>query len=217
YDVLRKLAAVRMAADAPDDTLQPTALVHEAYLRLVGGTDQPRWDSRGHFFAAAAEAMRRILVEAARRKHGPKHGGHLLRHDLDPEYPAGPNRPAHLLALDEALDALRPARAPGGRGGQAPLLRWPDCRGGCGRARHLVSDRGQRLGVRPGLAGRRPPRRKVTRGRGKIRWNRCVIRPELSHCRMGRLLSWGSAMSERDIFTAARQMTDPAARSPYLA
>jgi RNA polymerase sigma factor (TIGR02999 family) len=106
YDELRKLAAVRMAAESPDHTLQPTALVHEAYLRLVGGTDQPRWDNRGHFFAAAAEAMRRILVEAARRKHGPQHGGHLLRHDLDPDYPASPDRSARLLALDEALDRL---------------------------------------------------------------------------------------------------------------
>src|SRR5262249_55924182 len=87
YDELRKLAAVRMAVESPDHPLQPTALVHEAYLRLVGGTAQRRWDNRGHFFAAAAAAMRRILVEAARRKHGPEHGGHLLRHDLDPEYP----------------------------------------------------------------------------------------------------------------------------------
>ena len=106
YDELRKLAAVRMAAESPDHTLQPTALVHEAYLRLVGGTDQRRWDNRGHFFAAAATAMRRMLAEAARRKHGPEHGGHLLRHDLDPEYPAGPDRSARLLELDEALDRL---------------------------------------------------------------------------------------------------------------
>src|SRR5580765_2242514 len=75
YDELRKLAAVRMAAEAPGHTLQPTALVHEAYLRLVGRDDDDRWDNRGHFFAAAAEAMRRILVEAARRKHGPEQGG----------------------------------------------------------------------------------------------------------------------------------------------
>jgi RNA polymerase sigma factor (TIGR02999 family) len=106
YDELRKLAAVRMAAEAPGHTLQPTALVHEVYLRLVGPADERRWDNRGHFFAAAAEAMRRILVEAARRKHGPEHGGHLLRHDLDPEQPADPGRPERLLALDEALDRL---------------------------------------------------------------------------------------------------------------
>src|SRR5215470_6037158 len=74
YDELRKLAAARMAAEAPGHTLQPTALVHEAYLRLVGPVDERRWDNRGHFFAAAAEAMRRILVESARRKNSLKHG-----------------------------------------------------------------------------------------------------------------------------------------------
>src|SRR5438552_15310207 len=74
YDELRKLAAVRMAAESPDQTLQPTALVHEAYLRLLGPGDELRWENRGHFFAAAAEAMRRILVDAARRKAAAKHG-----------------------------------------------------------------------------------------------------------------------------------------------
>src|SRR5262245_9539345 len=75
YDELRGLAAARMAAESPDHTLQPTALVHEAYLRLVGATRQAEWNGRGHFFAAAAEAMRRILVEAARRKRRVRHGG----------------------------------------------------------------------------------------------------------------------------------------------
>src|SRR6266550_4267352 len=75
YDELRKLAAVRMAAESPDQTLQPTALVHEAFLRLVGPADDARWDNRGHFFAAAAEAMRRILVDGARRKAAARHGG----------------------------------------------------------------------------------------------------------------------------------------------
>jgi RNA polymerase sigma factor (TIGR02999 family) len=107
YDELRALAAARMAAESPGHTLQPTALVHEAYLRLVGPADGNRWDGRGHFFAAAAEAMRRILVEAARRKRGPEHGGHLARHDLDPEHPAAPDHlSARLVALDEALDRL---------------------------------------------------------------------------------------------------------------
>jgi RNA polymerase sigma factor (TIGR02999 family) len=105
YDELRKLAAARMAAESPEHTLQPTALVHEAYLRLVGGDDN-RWDGRGHFFAAAAEAMRRILVEQARRKHGPQRGGDFTRHDLDPEQPAPPGPSPRLLALDEALDRL---------------------------------------------------------------------------------------------------------------
>src|SRR5205809_6074629 len=75
YDELRKLAAARMAAEAPDHTLQPTALVHEAYLRLVGGDEGQPWNGRGHFFAAAAEAMRRIHVDAARRKQAAQRGG----------------------------------------------------------------------------------------------------------------------------------------------
>src|SRR3954454_12192743 len=75
YDELRKLAAARVADEAPDQTLQPTALVHEAYLRLVGPADELRWDNRGHFFAAAAEAMRRILVDRARARQAAKRGG----------------------------------------------------------------------------------------------------------------------------------------------
>src|SRR6476469_6182709 len=82
YDELRKLAAVRLAAESSDQTLQPTALVHEAYLRLVGPADGARWDGRGHFCAAAAEAMRRILVDAARRKAALKHGGDCARLEL---------------------------------------------------------------------------------------------------------------------------------------
>jgi RNA polymerase sigma factor (TIGR02999 family) len=107
YGELRALAAARLAAERPGDTLQPTALVHEAYLRLVGPADAARWDSRGHFFAAAAEAMRRILVERARRKAGPARGGRLTRRELDAEQPAAVDRGAErLLALDEALDRL---------------------------------------------------------------------------------------------------------------
>jgi RNA polymerase sigma factor (TIGR02999 family) len=103
YDELRKLAAARMAAESPDQTLQPTALVHEAYLRLIGPVDQARWENRGHFFAAAAEAMRRILVEAARRKRTGKHGGGYHRVEL-PEIPAPEEiADARLLALDAAL------------------------------------------------------------------------------------------------------------------
>ncbi|HEV3387161.1 MAG TPA: ECF-type sigma factor, partial [Gemmata sp.] len=104
YDELRKLAASRMADEAPNQTLQATALVHEAYLRLIGPADEVRWENRGHFFAAAAEAMRRILVDAARRKRREKHGGQIERVDL-------PNVPARepddrLLALDDALPGL---------------------------------------------------------------------------------------------------------------
>ncbi len=103
YDELRKLAAARMAAESPDQTLQPTALVHEAYLRLISPGDEVQWDSRGHFFAAAAEAMRRILVDAARRKRSAKHGGHLRRVEL-PDVPAESEiGDEKLLALDAAL------------------------------------------------------------------------------------------------------------------
>jgi RNA polymerase sigma factor (TIGR02999 family) len=103
YDELRKLAGARMAAESPDQTLQATALVHEAYLRLVGPDDVARWENRRHFFAAAAEAMRRILVENARRKRTEKHGGRRPRVDL-PDVPAEPEiENEQLLALDGAL------------------------------------------------------------------------------------------------------------------
>ena len=107
YDELRKLAAVRMGAEAPDHTLQPTALVHEAYLRLVGGGQPQDWNGRGHFFAAAAEAMRRILVERARRKGRHRHGGGYRRVDLDDALSVAAAEPSHdLLDLDEALTRL---------------------------------------------------------------------------------------------------------------
>jgi RNA polymerase sigma factor (TIGR02999 family) len=104
YDELRALAARRMVAEAPGQTLQATALVHEAYVRLVG--DGQAWTGRGHFFAAAAEAMRRILVENARRKRRRKHGGNRVRHGLDMETVAAPEASEDLLALDEALSLL---------------------------------------------------------------------------------------------------------------
>jgi len=112
YDELRKLAAQKLASERAGQTLQPTALVHEAYLRLVGsqsdgnGQETEKWDSRGHFFAAAAEAMRRILVENARRKKRLKHGGGRQRLDLDDhDVPVQPT-PEEILALDEALTHL---------------------------------------------------------------------------------------------------------------
>lgn len=104
YGELRNLAAQRLAHENPGQTLQPTALVHEAYLRLVGQADGPHWDGRGHFFAAAAEAMRRILVENARRKRRAKRGGGLHRVDLDDV--AAPSADDQLLALNEALERL---------------------------------------------------------------------------------------------------------------
>src|SRR3954447_8347771 len=106
YDELRKLAAQKLAHEAPGHTLRAPALVHEASLRLVGGGEERRWDSRGHFFAAAAEAMRRILVENARRKRSGKHGGGMVRQDLDEVQLAAPVLREDLLALDEALNRL---------------------------------------------------------------------------------------------------------------
>jgi RNA polymerase sigma factor (TIGR02999 family) len=106
YEELRQLAAHKLTQEKPGQTLEATALVHEAYLRLVGNGQEQQWDSRGHFFAAAAEAMRRILVERARRKATHKHGGHVQRLDLDEISPASDGRSEQLLALDEALDEL---------------------------------------------------------------------------------------------------------------
>jgi RNA polymerase sigma factor (TIGR02999 family) len=106
YDELRKLAVARMAAESPEHTLQPTALVHEAYLRLVVRGDGKQWDGRGHFFSAAAEAMRWILVDAARRKRQQKHGGGLARVELDTFPVAAPDSRHDLVALDAALTRL---------------------------------------------------------------------------------------------------------------
>lgn len=106
YDELRKLAAAKLAQENPGQTLQATALVHEAYLRLVGGDGGEKWDSRGHFFAAAAEGMRRILVESARRKARRRHGGELTRVDLLEADLVGSLPPEEMLALDEMLSAL---------------------------------------------------------------------------------------------------------------
>src|SRR5436190_21833430 len=105
YAELRKLAAQRLAQEKPGQTLQATALVHEAYLRLVGAGD-PGWSGRGHFFAAAAEAMRRILVENARRKKRLKRGGSRQRQELDESRLVAPQPREDLLALDEALTRL---------------------------------------------------------------------------------------------------------------
>jgi RNA polymerase sigma factor (TIGR02999 family) len=105
YDELRKLAAQKMAREKPGQTLEATALVHEAYLRLVG-TEEPGWNGRGHFFAAAAEAMRRILIERARRRQAQRRGGGRKRLELDQAELAAPERSDDLLALDEALELL---------------------------------------------------------------------------------------------------------------
>jgi RNA polymerase sigma factor (TIGR02999 family) len=115
YDELRPLAAQKLAHEPPGQTLQPTALVHEAYLRLVAsprresGESEARWDNRGHFFAAAAAAMRRILVESARRRRCLKRGGELVRQELDEEILAAPEPREDLVALDDALNKLAAA------------------------------------------------------------------------------------------------------------
>jgi RNA polymerase sigma factor (TIGR02999 family) len=113
YDEVRLLAAQKLAHEKPGQTLEATALVHEAYLRLVGGDKAKHWNSRGHFFAAAAEAMRRILVDRARRKRRPKHGGDRRRVELDEALAVADPR-QDLLALDDALTqlaALEPVKA----------------------------------------------------------------------------------------------------------
>jgi RNA polymerase sigma factor (TIGR02999 family) len=114
YNELRKLAALRLSDEKPGQTLPATALVHEAYIRLVDGNAAQPWNSRGHFFAAAAEAMRRILVESARRKASLKHGGGRQQIDLDAAHVSTHPASLDLLALDEALTKLaatEPAKA----------------------------------------------------------------------------------------------------------
>src|SRR5437660_1093998 len=114
YDELRKLAAQRLAQEKPGQTLQATALVHEAYLRLVDTEKVQRWDSRGHFFAAAAEAMRRILVDSARRKRSRRRGGGAKQRSLEGLEAAVPGSDDELLAVNEAverLEKLDPAKA----------------------------------------------------------------------------------------------------------
>jgi RNA polymerase sigma factor (TIGR02999 family) len=106
YDELRKLAAAKLAHEKPGQTLQATALVHEAYLRLVDVEKAQQWDSRGHFFAAAAEAMRRILVDKARKKSAQKRGGAHRRIDFDGSAIVAPDSDIDLTALDEALTTL---------------------------------------------------------------------------------------------------------------
>src|SRR5262245_2877648 len=109
YEELRKLAAVKLAGERPGQTLQATALVHEAYVRLVGKGNEVQWQGRGHFFAAAAEAMRRILVERYRRKQATRHGGNRQQVSLDEAEVEVPGLDYDLLAVDEALDRLAAA------------------------------------------------------------------------------------------------------------
>ena len=110
YEDLRRMAARELQGERSGHTLQPTALVHEAYLRLVDQSNEPKWSHRGHFYAAAAEAMRRILVESARRKLAIKRGGDRERVSLDPELIVDTEKHSDVLALDEALNKLAATR-----------------------------------------------------------------------------------------------------------
>jgi RNA polymerase sigma factor (TIGR02999 family) len=109
YDELRRLAARKLAQEKPGQTLQATALVHEAYLRLVGQKEAQHWNNRGHFFAAVGEAMRRILVEQARRRAAAKRGGQVVREAVDPDEIAAPGPDEQILAVHDALDDLAQA------------------------------------------------------------------------------------------------------------
>jgi RNA polymerase sigma factor (TIGR02999 family) len=106
YEELRKVAAAKLAHERPGQSFEATALVHEAYLRLIAGPEEPKWNGRGHFFAAAAEAMRRILVEQARRRNAAKRGGDAEREELIESAIAAPRPVEELLAVDEVLDQL---------------------------------------------------------------------------------------------------------------
>jgi RNA polymerase sigma factor (TIGR02999 family) len=152
YDELRGLAARLLAQEPPGQTLDATALVHEAYLRLAGPEDERRWNSRRHFFAAAAEAMRRLLVDRARRKRSQKHGGDLVRHDLEESELAAPALSGDLLAVDEALTRLAATDPSGGRADQAPVFRRPLHPRGRRRPGRIAAHRRPDLGLRPRLA-----------------------------------------------------------------
>ena len=178
YNELRNLAIQKLGRVPPGQTLQPTALVHEAYLRLVGGGDQ-LWDSRGHFFAAAAEAMRRILVENARKKGSRKRGGDRAARRLrrrptgrsrTPRGPAGPGRGPRPLGR---------GRFRSGAAGAAPLLRGADARRGGESHGCLPADGRSPLGLRPGVVASGPRRRRLEGA--AIPKQNGVIPPPISH------------------------------------
>jgi len=148
YEELRCLAAQKLAREPSGLTLQPTALVHEAYIRLVGGGPPSGWGGRGHFFGAAAEAMRRILVERARHKGRIQHGGGLRRVDLLDVDAVAPTEDEQVLLLDEALIRL----AASGRTGQTAILYRLDSRRDCAPTRPLAALHPAALGLRPCLA-----------------------------------------------------------------
>lgn len=144
YDELRKLAAAHLASEQPGQTLQPTALVHEAYLRLVGGANPECWNGRGHFFGAAAVAIRRILIENARRKRSLKRGGEFVRQELhDDLQPGLPETQEDLLVLDQALQKLSDVHA---QAAELVQLKY--------FAGLTLPEAAQTLGVSPRTAGR---------------------------------------------------------------
>ena len=151
YDELRSLAAQRLLQEKPGQTLQATALVHEAYLRLVGPNDGHDWNSRGHFFAAAAEAMRRILVEQARRKQRVRHGGGRHRLSLDQLDLADEQAANDFLDLDEALHPPCQRRFLRGRRGPVALLHRANQRADGESPGHLAPHRESPLGLRSRL------------------------------------------------------------------
>ena len=157
YAELRKLAAARLAQEQPGQTLQATALVHEAYLRLVDNSQTQAWHSRGHFFAAAAEAMRRILVENARRKRSLKRGGGLERAELDESRIAAPCPDEELLAGQRGPRQTRHDGSDRGGTGQAAVLFRPATAGSSGGTRCLASHGQPPVGLRQGLAAPRNP------------------------------------------------------------
>ena len=197
YNELRRLASQRLAQENPGQTLQATALVHEAYLRLVGDEGDQRWDNRGHFFAAAAEAMRRILVDQARRKQADKRGGNGRRVPMDAADVGFTSAPDELLDIDEALTRLAAEDPQAARLDPAPLLRRIIDRGRRRGDRYRALHRLRTLVVRPG-----PPQNAtgstVNRQRDRILFFFSVFRTNQvpnPHCR---------CRTERDVFHASR-------------
>ena len=215
YDELRKLAAQRLAQEKPGQTLQATALVHEAYLRLVDGEHAQHWNGRGHFFAAAAQAMRQILVENARRKRRLKRGGDAAREELDESTLVAPAEPEDLVALDEVPFASWPSSMHG-------PPNWSTC------------------AISPDSRSPRPPRSSASRpvprtsfgpmlAPGFSRRSRGTPTPtdknretplrdrSAKSALLGRGLPWSPpTMNERDVFIAALQIESRAQRQAYL-
>ena len=162
YQELRKLAAAKMAQENPGQTLQATALVHDAYIRLVDVDKAQHWDSRGHFFVAAAEAMRRILINRARDKGRMKRGGQLQRIDLDKIEIAIETPDDDILALNEAVERLAEENQESAECGEDAVLRWPVRRRGGDRIGNRQKHGGSLLGLCPSMALRRTPIRRLS-------------------------------------------------------